>query len=138
MENEKRLGKKSYSGFYNYNEKGKREGFWEGLRYNFKILDEQPNINVIKNRLALIQCLEAVRAFESNVLLDIKEGDVGAILGWGCLSWAGGPFGWMDLKGTDWVYKKCEEFKSVYGDRFSAGELLKKLASDNLSFYEYC
>ena len=44
----------------------------------------------------------------------------------------------MDLKGTDWVYKKCEEFKSVYGDRFSAGELLKKLASEKLSFYEYC
>ena len=138
MEKAKRLGRKSNAGFYNYNEKGKREGFWEGLKNNFEILNDQPEINLIKDRLALIQCLEATRALESEVLLDIREGDVGAILGWGCIPWAGGPFSWMDLKGAPWVYKKCKELSIKYGDRFSAGDLIKKLATENLTFYEHC
>ena len=138
MYNAKRFGKKTNSGFYNYDEKGKRNGFWEGIGNNFEILSVQPDIDTIKDRLALIQCLEATRALESKVLLDIREGDVGAILGWGCIPWAGGPFGWMDLKGASWVYKKCDEFSVKFGDRFSAGSLIKKLASENLSFYEYC
>ena len=73
---------KTNAGFYNYDEKGKRNGFWEELKNNFEILKVQPDINVVKDRLALIQCLEATRALESEVLLDIREGDVGAILGW--------------------------------------------------------
>ena len=137
MKKAKRFGKKSNAGFYDYNDKGKKEGFWGGLRTNFKLLKIQPNIEIVKNRLALIQCLEAMRALESKVLMDIREGDVGAVLGWGCIPWAGGPFGWMDLKGTDWVYKKCEEFSLKYGSRFSAGNFLKKLSSKNLGFYEY-
>ena len=136
MEKAKRFGKKSNSGFYVYNENGKRDGFWEGLTKNFKSLDVQPDFNIVKDRLALIQCLEAVRALENNVLLDIREGDVGAILGWGCIPWAGGPFGWMDLKGSNWVYNKCEEFSLKFGKRFSAGSTLKKLATKNLTFYE--
>ncbi|MFL2802432.1 MAG: 3-hydroxyacyl-CoA dehydrogenase NAD-binding domain-containing protein [Paracoccaceae bacterium] len=138
MEKAKRLGRKSNAGFYNYNEKGKREGFWEGLKNNFEILNDQPEINLIKDRLALIQCLEATRALESEVLLDIREGDVGAILGWGCIPWAGGPFSWMDLKGAPWVYDKCKEFSIKYGERFSSGDLIKKLATENLTFYEHC
>ena len=138
MDKAKRLGKKTNAGFYNYDEKGKRNGFWEELKNNFEILKVQPDINVVKDRLALIQCLEATRALESEVLLDIREGDVGAILGWGCIPWAGGPFSWMDLKGASWVNKKCEEFSIKYGDRFSSGSLIKKLAKENLTFYEYC
>ena len=137
MDKAKRLGKKTNAGFYNYDEKGKRNGFWEGLKNNFEILEVQPDINVVKDRLALIQCLEATRALESEVLLDIREGDVGAILGWGCIPWAGGPFSWMDLKGASWVNKKCEEFSIKYGDRFSAGTLIKKLAKEKLTFYEH-
>ena len=37
----------------------------------------------MKNRLLAIQALEAIRALEEGVLVDVREGDVGAILGWG-------------------------------------------------------
>ena len=92
MDKAKRLGKKTNAGFYNYDEKGKRNGFLAGVKNNFEILELQPDISVVKDRLALIQCLEATRALESEVLLDIREGDVGAILGWGCIPWAGRSF----------------------------------------------
>ena len=41
----KRFGKKTNSGFYNYDEKGKRNGFWEGIGNNFEILSVQPDID---------------------------------------------------------------------------------------------
>ena len=84
----------------------------------------------------MIQCLEAVRALESKVLVDIREGDVGAILGWGCMPWAGGPFSWMDLKGSQFVIKKCEKLSKRYGNRFKAGNLILDLAKTNKTFYE--
>jgi 3-hydroxyacyl-CoA dehydrogenase / enoyl-CoA hydratase / 3-hydroxybutyryl-CoA epimerase len=45
----------------------------------------------------MAQVLEAVRALEAGVLTDIREGDVGAILGWGFAPWSGGPFSWLDI-----------------------------------------
>ena len=41
----------SNSGFYNYDEKGKRNGFWEGLQNNFDILGVQPDLDTIKERV---------------------------------------------------------------------------------------
>ena len=136
MEKHKRFGKKVGAGFYDYDERGKRLGFWQELRTYFPPQKDQPDFSEVKNRLALIQCLEAVRALESKVLVDIREGDVGAILGWGCMPWAGGPFSWMDLKGAQWVKAKCEQLSKLYGSRFEAGNLLSELVSLNGTFYE--
>ena len=58
-------------------------------------------IETVKNRLAYVQALEAARALEENILLSVEEGDVGGILGWGCLIWAGGPFSWLDYIGHE-------------------------------------
>ena len=55
-------------------------------------MDEQPELTHVQHRLMMAQVLEAVRALEEGVLTDIREGDVGAILGWGFAPWSGGPF----------------------------------------------
>ena len=136
MEKNKRFGRKVGAGFYEYNERGKRVCLWQDLKMHFPYRKDQPNFSEVKSRLALIQCLEAVRALESKVLVDIREGDLGAILGWGCMPWAGGPFSWMDLKGSQWIAKKCEQLSNKYGTRFQAGDLLKNLAKSNETFYE--
>ena len=135
MVNEQRLGRKSNAGFYNYDEKGKRIGLWNGLLNKWPISNRQPNVEEVKMRLALIQALEAVRAFEEGVLTDIREGDVGAVLGWGCLPWAGGPFGWLDLLGTKRVLKTCEQFSVNFGARFQAPKVLEEMAGTNSTFY---
>ena len=136
MEKNKRFGRKVGAGFYEYNERGKRVCLWQDLKTHFPHRKDQPNFSEVKSRLALIQCLEAVRALESKVLVDIREGDLGAILGWGCMPWAGGPFSWMDLKGSQWIAKKCEQLSNKYGTRFQAGDLLQNLAKSNETFYE--
>ena len=136
MVNEQRLGRKSNAGFYNYNEKGKRIDLWNGLSNNWPIRDQQPNVEEVKMRLALIQALEAVRAFEEGVLTDIREGDVGAVLGWGCLPWAGGPFGWLDLLGSKKVLDTCNQFFADHGKRFQAPKILETMAKSNKQFYK--
>ena len=136
MEKYKRFGKKVGAGFYNYDERGKRVCFWPNLKTHFPTQKHQPDFSEVKARLALIQCLEAVKALENRVLVDIREGDLGAILGWGCMPWAGGPFSWMDLKGGKWVTEKCEQLSKRYGTRFNAGNILLNLAETNKTFYE--
>ncbi len=60
-----------------------------------------PTSDEVQNRLMMAQVLEAVRALEEGVLSDIREGDVGAILGWGFAPWSGGPLSWLDMIGAE-------------------------------------
>ena len=136
MVKEGRLGRKSKAGFYQYDDKGKRLGLWKNLSVKWPISETQPDAETVKNRLALIQVLEAVRAYEENVLTDIREGDVGAILGWGCLPWAGGPFGWLDLIGASKIVQICNNLANMFGERFKAPEIIKTLAKNNSTFYD--
>ncbi|OUS07231.1 3-hydroxyacyl-CoA dehydrogenase [Rhodobacterales bacterium 52_120_T64] len=132
---EGRLGRKSLSGFYNYNEKGKRTGLWEGLETNWPHADDQPDFTDVKHRLAMVQTLEAVRALEEGVLEDIREGDVGAILGWGFMPWSGGPFSWLDILGAAKAVEICDHLAETCGERFAAPALLREMAEKGESFY---
>lgn len=100
MEELGRLGRKAKAGYFDYDEKGKRLGYWKGIHDKYPLADEQPELQEIQDRLMFVQVLEAVRALEEGVLMDIREGDVGAILGWGFAPWSGGPFSWLDMIGT--------------------------------------
>ncbi len=103
-----RLGRKSKAGYYEYDDKGKRTGIWAGLRDKYTKGDEQPELIEVQHRLMMAQVLEAVRALEDGVLMDIREGDVGAILGWGFAPWSGGPFSWLDIIGAGRAVEICE------------------------------
>lgn len=132
---EGRLGRKSKAGYYEYDEKGKRTGLWEGLRTNWPNAEDQPELTEVQHRLAMAQTLEAVRALEENVLLDIREGDVGAILGWGFMPWSGGPLSWLDMISAAKAVEICDGLEAKHGERFKAPELLKDIAAKGDSFY---
>jgi len=132
---EGRLGRKSKAGFYAYDEAGKRQGLWQGLRDNWRPAPEQIPAEDVKLRLMFAQALEAVRAFEDGVLMDIREGDVGAILGWGFAPWSGGPFSWFDMMGSARVVEICDRLSATYGARFAAPKLLREMAEKGESFY---
>ncbi|MEO1919331.1 MAG: 3-hydroxyacyl-CoA dehydrogenase NAD-binding domain-containing protein, partial [Paracoccaceae bacterium] len=132
---EGRLGRKTLSGFYNYDEKGKRTGLWEGLAANWPLAEDQPDFTDVKHRLAMVQTLEAVRALEEGVLEDIREGDVGAILGWGFMPWSGGPFSWLDILGAAHAVEICDRLAETCGERFAAPALLREMATKGQTFY---
>ncbi|MGC3939230.1 3-hydroxyacyl-CoA dehydrogenase NAD-binding domain-containing protein [Roseobacter sp. EG26] len=135
MEGEGRLGRKSSAGFYSYDEKGKRQGLWEGLDAKYPTTEDQPELTDVQHRLLFSQSLEAVRALEEGVLMDIREGDVGAILGWGFAPWSGGPLSWLDMLGAAYASERCDQLTANYGDRFACPDLLREMAAKNQSFY---
>ncbi|MEJ6397270.1 3-hydroxyacyl-CoA dehydrogenase NAD-binding domain-containing protein [Yoonia sp. 208BN28-4] len=136
MFDEGRLGRKSNSGFYAYDDKGRRQGLWEGLGEKYAVADEQPDLIDVQHRLLFAQVLEAVRALEEDVLEDIREGDVGAILGWGFAPWSGGPFSWLDIIGAPYAAERCDQLTEQFGERFKTPDLLRDMADKNQQFYK--
>ncbi|WP_135506253.1 3-hydroxyacyl-CoA dehydrogenase NAD-binding domain-containing protein [Roseovarius aestuariivivens] len=135
MEGEGRLGRKSNAGFFDYDEKGKRQGYWPGLAEKYPHAEVQPDLIEVQHRLMFAQVLEAVRALEEGVLEDIREGDVGAILAWGFAPWSGGPFAWLDIIGAPYAAERCDQLTEKFGERFATPALLREMADKNQSFY---
>lgn len=135
MADKGRLGRKSNAGFYDYDEAGKRGGFWADLGTEWPQSDDQPDLTEVQHRLLFAQVLEAVRALEEGVLEDIREGDVGAILGWGFAPWSGGPFSWLDIIGAPRAVEICDKLTAEHGARFTAPALLREMAAKGQTFY---
>jgi 3-hydroxyacyl-CoA dehydrogenase/enoyl-CoA hydratase/3-hydroxybutyryl-CoA epimerase len=135
MEGEGRLGRKSKAGFYDYDDKGKRQGLSEVVKAQYPQAEDQPDLIDVQHRLLFVQSLEAVRALEDGVLMDIREGDVGAILGWGFAPWSGGPLSWLDMLGSEYAAERCDQLVEAFGDRFACPNLLREMATKSQSFY---
>ncbi len=131
-----RLGRKSGAGFYDYDDKNKRTGLWPGLADFYPPAEVQPDVTEVQHRLLYVQSLEAVRALQDGVLTDIREGDVGAILGWGFAPWSGGPFNWLDRIGAGPAAERARELADRYGPRFDPPALLDELANQENGFYD--
>ncbi|MBY6065982.1 enoyl-CoA hydratase/isomerase family protein [Leisingera aquaemixtae] len=135
MEEQGRLGRKANAGFFEYDDKGKRVEYWKGLQEKYPLAAEQPDLIEVQERLMFAQVLEAVRALEEGVLMDIREGDVGAILAWGFAPWSGGPLSWLDILGTPYAAERCDSLTEQFGERFACPALLREMAEKGQSFY---
>ena len=135
LEEEGRLGRKARAGFFDYDDKGKRLGYWKGIQDRYPLAVTQPDLIEVQERLMFAQVLEAVRALEEGVLMDIREGDVGAVLGWGFAPWSGGPLSWLDIIGAGYAAHRCDELAAKYGERFACPPLLRDMADKGETFY---
>ncbi|MEQ8328666.1 MAG: 3-hydroxyacyl-CoA dehydrogenase NAD-binding domain-containing protein [Parvibaculum sp.] len=131
-----RVGKKAGKGFYDYPADGKKK-LWPGLPDLVgKSLDpEALEVQELKNRFLYIQALEAARCFEEGVVTDVRDADVGAILGWGFAPWSGGPLSLIDMVGTAAFVEACDKLAQKYGPRFTPNKLLRDMASKGETFY---
>ncbi|MHA6265049.1 3-hydroxyacyl-CoA dehydrogenase NAD-binding domain-containing protein [Arenibacterium sp. CAU 1754] len=136
MEEQGRLGRKAKAGYFDYDDKGKRTGYWQGIHDKYPLAEDQPDVIEVQERLMFAQVLEAVRALEEGVLEDIREGDVGAVLAWGFAPWSGGPFSWLDIIGAEYAAQRCDELTAKYGERFTCPALLRDMAEKGETFYE--
>ena len=135
LEGQERIGRKAKAGFFSYDDAGQRLGYWQGLGDRYPQMAEQPQLTEVQHRLMFAQALEAIRALEEGVLMDVREGDVGAILGWGFAPWSGGPISWIDMLGPSYAAKRCDELQATYGNRFSCPNLLREVSKKGQSFY---
>jgi 3-hydroxyacyl-CoA dehydrogenase/enoyl-CoA hydratase/3-hydroxybutyryl-CoA epimerase len=135
MADQGRMGRKAKAGFYAYDEAGKRTGLWQGLADRYPVAATQPDVTEVQHRLLFAQVLEAVGALQDGVLTDIREGDVGAILGWGFAPWSGGPFSWLDIIGAGRAVAICDDLAARHGARFTPPALLREVAAKGQTFY---
>ena len=135
MEGAGRLGRKSKAGMYEYDDVGKRTGLWAGFNDRHPVANQQPDLIDVQHRLMFVQALESVRALEENVLTDIREGDVGAIMGWGFAPWTGGPLSWLDMIGSAYAVERCDELATRHGARFTPPAMLRDMAQNGDGFY---
>ncbi len=131
-----RIGKKAGKGFYDYPADGKKK-LWPGLGDLVKVTKDIDDVDVeeLKNRFLYIQALEAARCFEEGVVTDVRDADVGAILGWGFAPWAGGPLSLIDMVGAKAFVEACDALAQKYGERFKPTKLLREMAEKGETFY---
>src|SRR5690606_16571077 len=113
-----RFGRKNGKGFYDY--EGRNKALWPGLA---ELAPAKPaesfDYEELKKRFLFVQALEAVRVFEEGVLTDVREADVGAILGFGFAPFTGGPISMIDFYGPERFAAEADTLYQKYGDRFA-------------------
>ena len=130
-----RFGRKNGKGFYDYPQGGKKR-LWPGIGEVVPAADAASfDIEGVKERLLLIQALETARCFEENVLTDVREADVGAILGFGFAPYTGGPLSYIDTMGLEVFVAKCRRYQKLHGARYKPARLLVQMANAGDTFY---
>src|SRR5215467_5202221 len=131
-----RLGRKNGKGFYDYPENQPKR-LWPGLAdlQPVKLDPDTIDVQELKDRLLGIQALETARCFEEKVLTDVREADVGSILGFGFAPFSGGTLSYIDMMGTKRFVALCERLAAKHGPRFAPTPLLINMAARNESFY---
>lgn len=133
-----RLGRKNGKGFYDYPaEKGARKSLWKGLA---EIVGparpaETFSVQELKHRLLAVQALEAARCVEEGVVTDVREADVGSILGFGFAPFTGGTLSWIDGMGAKAFVALCDDLAARHGSRFAPPALLREMADKGETFY---
>lgn len=132
---EGRLGRKSGRGFYIY-KGGKKRGVDESV---YALLGVHPNGGPrpaeILQRLVLGMVNEAARALGEGVVRNPRDGDIGAIFGFGFPPFRGGPLRYADDLSAARVVADLERLAERYGPRFAPSEVLQEHAQRGTKFY---
>jgi 3-hydroxyacyl-CoA dehydrogenase/enoyl-CoA hydratase/3-hydroxybutyryl-CoA epimerase len=133
-----RLGRKNGKGFYDYGvDGGSKKRLWAGLAEICPPVKDPDALDFaeLKQRLLVIQALETARCFEEGVLTDVREADVGSILGFGFAPFTGGTLSYIDGMGAAAFVALCNRLAKAYGPRFRPNRLLRDMAKRGDTFY---
>ena len=130
-----RLGRKSGRGFYIYKD-GKKRGVDQSA---YELLGVHPNGGPrpaeILQRLVLGMLNEAARAVGEGVVRSPRDGDIGAIFGFGFPPFRGGPLRHADDLGAARLVGDLERLAERLGSRFAPCEVLQDLAKRDAKLY---
>jgi 3-hydroxyacyl-CoA dehydrogenase/enoyl-CoA hydratase/3-hydroxybutyryl-CoA epimerase/3-hydroxyacyl-CoA dehydrogenase/enoyl-CoA hydratase/3-hydroxybutyryl-CoA epimerase/enoyl-CoA isomerase len=89
----------------------------------------------ITDRLFLPMLVEATRVLEDKIVTDVRDVDLGLILGIGFPPFRGGLFFWADEVGVAKIVEKLKQYAPL-GERFAPTTMITKLADTNAKFYD--
>ena len=136
VEKRGRLGRKNGKGFYDYPQNGPKR-LWLGLTdlQATKLDPDTLDVAELKERLLAMQALETARCIEEGVVTDMREADVGSILGFGFAPFTGGTISYIDGMGAAAFVALCSRLAKRHGDRFKPCKLLADMAKKGETFY---
>ena len=130
-----RFGRKNGKGFYVY--EGREKHLWSELdQFALDgILQEQPNVQDVKDRLMYAQAIEAARTMAEGIVHDPREADLGSIFGWGFAPFTGGAISFIDTIGAKAFVARADELLEAYGPQYEVPPLLREMSKANETFY---
>ncbi|HXE56825.1 MAG TPA: fatty acid oxidation complex subunit alpha FadJ [Gemmatimonadales bacterium] len=132
---DRRLGRKNGRGFYVYHE-GRKTGVDESV---YDTLGVRPKEGIgpdaVERRLVYAMLNEAAMAVGEGVVRTPRDGDIGAIFGFGFPPFRGGPLRMIDDLGAAKVVLELDALAAAHGDRFRPTETLRAMAREGRRFY---
>jgi 3-hydroxyacyl-CoA dehydrogenase len=137
---EGRLGQKSGSGYYDYDEKrnGTPSAHVEGLIADFAKEKGIPQ-RAISDEEILERCLypmvnEAAKILEEGIAQRASDIDIAWVYGYGWPPYRGGPMFWADMTGPDVILAGLEKHRERLGEGFAISPLLREKAETKKRF----
>ncbi len=125
-----RAGKAAGAGFYEYVD-GKKK-LWPGLDEQFG--NSPIDFTDVKERLLFIQAIETVKCIDENVIMAVRDANLGSIMGIGFPPWTGGVMQYINQYGLREFVSRAEQLAAKYGDDFNVPASLVERAEMNKEF----
>ncbi|GAA2502664.1 3-hydroxyacyl-CoA dehydrogenase NAD-binding domain-containing protein [Streptomyces gobitricini] len=132
-----RTGRSGGAGFYDYDEEGRRQGLWPGLREHFGSAGSAAvPFDDMKERMLFSEALDTVRCLEEGVLTSVADANIGSIMGIGFPAWTGGVLQYINgyEGGLSGFVARARELAERYGERFQPPALLLEKAERGETF----
>src|SRR5690606_1898530 len=117
-----RPGRLEKAGFYEYDENGKRQGIWQGVREHYKTVAtlDVPLQDLI-DRMLFAEAIETQKCFDEGVLETTADANIGSIFGIGFPAWTGGVAQYIVgyPGGKEGFVKRAEALAAKYRARFN-------------------
>ena len=141
-----RTGRKGRSGFYLYDEAGKKGAVDPSVYELIHAGDRRAvpqgmgavigiEASEIATRCVLAMVNEAVRCLEEGILRSPRDGDIGAVFGLGFPPFRGGPFRYVDAVGVDEILSQLDTLDGRFPERFKPAPLIVEMARAHKRFY---
>ncbi len=135
LEADDRKGRKNRRGFYAYDANGERGGVDETVYDSLGLGPRREfSASEISERIMLAFVNEAARCLEEGILRSARDGDIGAVFGFGFPPFRGGPFFWVDQMGADTVVAALDRLAEQHGPRFEPAQILRAHAESGEPF----
>ncbi len=128
-----RSGKFNGAGFYHY-ENNEKVGIWENIQEHYPNKENYYNEDELKERLLMVQALEAARCLQEGIVSSVQDANMGSILGWQFPSFKGGVLHYINDYGIVAFVEKCKSYKAKHGQRFKVPKILLKMMKEQTVF----